>query len=179
MSFELRKLTRRIENRQRRLARLIDRADSDADYARIDRLTLRLERSKQKLDDLTGQFLSRSVESDGQDSFSFAVTAQEGYTQIQITAVDSPDSARFTGGDDLLLEAVASTSFCETGVGGRSYRSTRVIPTEALEEQVISVGDSLWDEWQNYDQVRLSLVRGKDNEDTMASQTFATAEIYG
>ena len=212
MSFEVRKLTRRIENRERRLARWIDRADSDADYARIDRLTSRLERSRQKLEKLIGGSSARSVEvaapavvepvaepvvaavvkaaevaevaepvvaEKAQDTFTFAVKAQEGYTQIQITAVDSPDSDRFVAGDDLLLKAVASTKFCETGVGGRSYGSTRVIPTEALEEQVINVGDSLWNEWQNYDQVKLSLVRGKDNEDTLASQTFATAEIYG
>ena len=220
MSFEVRKLTRRIENRERRLARWIDRADSDADYARIDRLTSRLERSRQKLEKLIGGSSARSVEVAApavvepvaepvvaavvkaaevaepvvaepvvaepvevaekvQDTFTFAVRAQEGYTQIQITAVDSPDSDRFTAGDDLLLKAVASTKFCETGVGGRSYGSTRVIPTEALEEQIINVGDSLWNEWQNYDQVKLSLVRGKDNEDTLASQTFATAEIYG
>ena len=201
MSFEVRKLTRRIENRERRLARWIDRADSDADYARIDRLTSRLERSRQKLEKLIGGSSARSVEvaqpavvepvaepvvaepvevvEEVQDTFTFAVKAQEGYTQIQITAVDSPDSDRFVAGDDLLLKAVASTKFCETGVGGRSYGSTRVIPTEALEEQVINVGDSLWNEWQNYDQVKLSLVRGKDNEDTLASQTFATAEIYG
>ena len=218
MSFEVRKLTRRIENRERRLARWIDRADSDADYARIDRLTSRLERSRQKLEKLIGGSSARSVEVAApavvepvaepvvaavvkaaevaevaepvvaepvevaekvQDTFTFAVKAQEGYTQIQITAVDSPDSDRFTAGDDLLLKAVASTKFCEDGVGGRSYGSTRVIPTEALEEQVISIGDSLFNEWQNYDQVKLSLVRGKDNEDTLASQTFATAEIYG
>ena len=212
MSFEVRKLTRRIENRERRLARWIDRADSDADYARIDRLTSRLERSRQKLEKLIGGSSARSVEVAApavvepvaepvvaavvkavevaevaepvvaekvQDTFTFAVKAQEGYTQIQITAVDSPDSDRFVAGDDLLLKAVASTKFCETGVGGRSYGSTRVIPTEALEEQVINVGDSLFNEWQNYDQVKLSLVRGKDNEDTLASQTFATAEIYG
>ena len=218
MSFEVRKLTRRIENRERRLARWIDRADSDADYARIDRLTSRLERSRQKLEKLIGGSSARSVEVAApavvepvaepvvaavvkaaevaevaepvvaepvevaekvQDTFTFAVKAQEGYTQIQITAVDSPDSDRFVAGDDLLLKAVASTKFCETGVGGRSYGSTRVIPTEALEEQVISIGDSIFNEWQNYDQVKLSLVRGKDNEDTLASQTFATAEIYG
>ena len=201
MSFEVRKLTRRIENRERRLARWIDRADSDADYARIDRLTSRLERSRQKLEKLIGGSSARSVEVAApavvepvaepvvaepvevaekvQDTFTFAVKAQEGYTQIQITAVDSPDSDRFVAGDDLLLKAVASTKFCETGVGGRSYGSTRVIPTEALEEQIINVGDSLWNEWQNYDQVKLSLVRGADNEDTLASQTFATAEIYG
>ena len=212
MSFEVRKLTRRIENRERRLARWIDRADSDADYARIDRLTSRLERSRQKLEKLIGGSSARSVEVAApavvepvaepvvaavvkaaevaevaepvvaekvQDTFTFAVKAQEGYTQIQITAVDSPDSDRFVAGDDLLLKAVASTKFCETGVGGRSYGSTRVIPTEALEEQIINVGDSLWNEWQNYDQVKLSLVRGDNNEDTLASQVFATAEIYG
>ena len=177
MSFALRRLERRIERRELRLERLLKTADSYSDFARINRLVARLERSREQLDNLTGQSLARNTV-EGGDTFTFAVTAQEGYTQIQITAVDSPDDDRWTAGDDLLLQAVASTKFCEDGVAGRSYGSTRVVATEPVEEQVINIGDSLWNEWENYDQVKLSLVRGDENEDTLASQVFATAEIY-
>ena len=168
MTFQLAKLSRRIENRERRLARWVASADSDSDFARIERLKGKLANAQQKLDELTKQ----------PDTFSIAVTAEEAYTRISITAVDSPDDDRFTGGDELLLRAVASSKFCEDGVGGRSYGSTRVIATEPVESQVINIGDSLWNEWENYDQVRLSLITGDDNEDTLVSEVFATADIY-
>ena len=177
MTSRFRRIALRIERREQRLERLLKAADSADDFARINRLVARLDRARKRLDDLTEQPSTRNDQA-GRDTFTFAVKAQEGYTQIQITAVDSPDDDRWTAGDDLLLQTVASTQFCDDGVAGRSYRNTRVVATEPVEEQVINIGDSLWNEWENYEQVKLSLVRGDDNEDTMASQVFATAEIY-
>ena len=165
MTFQLNKLTRRIENRERRLARWTAKADDAADFARIDRLTAKLERSKAKLNALLYE----------PDTFEFSVTPLDVLTRVQITIVDSPTDDSFTGGDELQLQAVASTKFCETGNAGRSYSSTRVLSTDAVETQVINVGDSLWNDWENYDQVKLFLNKGGD---TLASQVFATADIF-
>ena len=178
MTFQLSKLTRRIENRERRLARWVATADTDFEFARIERLEAKLEISRQKLDALLNPpptVQKREDTTIEPNTFQFSVTSLDVLTRVQITAVDSSEDDRFTGGDELQLQAVASSKFCETGNAGRSYSSTRVISTDAVETQVINVGDSLWNDWENYDQVRLSLNKG---DDTLASQVFATAEIY-
>jgi len=178
MTFQLATLTRRIENRERRLARWLAKADDAADFARIDRLTAKLERSRAKLDELLNPPTEVSKLNDvtvEPDTFAFSVTPLDILTRVQITIVDSPTDDSFTSGDELQFQAVASTKFCETGDAGRSYSSNRVASTDSVEKQVITLGDSFWNDWEQYSQVELSLNKGGD---TLASQVFATADIF-
>ena len=165
MTFQLATLTRRIENRERRLARWTAKADDAADFARIDRLTAKLERSKAKLDALVNP----------PDTFAFAVTPLDVLTRVEITIVDSPTDDTFTGGDELQFKAYADLRYCEEGTAGRGWTSNSLLETEAVETQTLTLGSSMWNEWADFNDVTLSVRKGTD---VLASETFLTADLF-
>ena len=173
-------LQSRIQRITDRIERLADKRPTDGRLAKIERQEQKLARVQARLEALSVEQKFSTAEVDSlSDSFTLSVKTTEGFPVVSIEAVDSPTDDRFTGGDDLLLRAVASTQFCPEGTSGKATGNDRVIATDAVETQVINVGDSLWNDWASYEQVKLSLVRGDDNEDTLVSETFATADLFG
>ena len=175
------RLSLQIERITDRLERLAGKPQTEKRLARIEKQTQKLLRKQARLDAITGEEVTTPIAANvlPSDSFEISVTSTRLCPRVDVEIYDSPFDDLFTGGEPLRLRASATGRIKENG-GRSTYTSTGTLANgeywDGLNRQTVFTGSSTWDAWRLYPDLTISVLQG---DDVLASQDFATADIFG